>query len=160
MVVERIRTGIPGLDEIMHGGIPKNQIILLAGTSGTGKTTICTQYCYQGAKLYNENAVFLSLEEPAEFIKNNAKLFGWDFKELEKKGKVAFIKYDPYRIEDVFDILDSKIREIKAKRVVVDSVSALGLYVRDEAELRSMIFNLSTTLRKLNCTALLVSEIV
>ena len=61
---------------------------------------------------------------------------------------------------DVFDILESTIRELRATRVVVDSISALGLHIKDEGELRNMIFNLSTTLRKLNCTSLLVSEIV
>ncbi|MFH1445664.1 MAG: ATPase domain-containing protein [Nanoarchaeota archaeon] len=157
---EKVKTGIPGLDEILHGGIPTNQIILISGTTGTGKTTLCSQFCYNGAKDYNENCVFLSLEEPANFIRSHSKLFGWDFEELEKNNKVAIIKYDPYRVEDIFDILDSKIREIKAKRVVVDSVSALGIHVRDKAELRNMIFNLSTVLRKLKCTTLLVSEIV
>ena len=159
MMIERVKTGVPGLDEIMNGGIPKDQIILIAGTSGTGKTTLCMQYCYEGT-LHDENAVFLSLEEPVEFIKNSAKLFGWDFEKLERTKKIAFVIYDPYRIEDIFDILDSKIREINAKRVVVDSISALGIHIRDQAELRSMIFNLSTILRKLDCTALLVSEIV
>jgi len=160
MAVERIKTGIAGLDEIMHGGIPDNQILLLSGTSGTGKTTLCMQYCHEGATKYKENAVFLSLEEPTEMIKRNARSFGWDFDKLEKQGKIAFIKYDPYRVEDIFDILDSKIREMKAKRVVVDSLSALGIHVRDSAELRSMIFELSSILRKLDCTAILVSEIV
>ena len=155
----RCLTGIEVLDNELNGGIPAGSIVLISGASGVGKTTLCMQYCYEGT-LHGENAVFLSLEEPVEFVKNSAKLFGWDFENLEKTKKIAFVKYDPYRIEDIFDILDSKIREINAKRVVVDSISALGIHVRDQAELRSMIFNLSTILRKLDCTALLVSEIV
>ena len=158
--MDRVKTGIAGLDEILHGGIPKNQLALLTGTSGTGKTILCSQYIYKGVKEHNENGVYLSFEEPVNRIKGNVKSFGWDFETIEKAGKFAFIKYDPYRIEDVFDILESTIREVNASRVVIDSVSALGLHIRDSAELRRMIFNLSLILRRLNCTVILVSEIV
>lgn len=158
--MERVKTGVPGLDEIMKGGVPKNQLVLLTGTSGTGKTILCNQFVFNGVKKFNENAVYLSFEEPIDFIKQNAKVFGWDFDVIEKSGKFQFIKYDPYRIEDVFDVLESSIRDVKASRVVVDSISALALYVRDEAELRKMIYNLSIILRRLNCTSIIVSEIV
>jgi len=158
--MEKLKSGVPGLDKITGGGIPKNQLVLLTGTSGTGKTILGTQFLYHGAKKLDENAVFLSFEEPADSIKENVKSFGWDLKSLEKSGKLAFIKYDPYRIEDVFDILESTIREIGASRVLIDSISALGLHVRDKTELRGMIYTLSHILRKLNCTAMIVSEIV
>lgn len=158
--MERIQSGVPGLDEITGGGIPKNQLVLLTGTSGTGKTILGTQFLYRGAKDFNENSVFLSFEESAESIKENVKSFGWDLENLERSGKLAFIKYDPYRIEDVFDILESTIREVGASRVLIDSISALGLHVRDKTELRGMIYTISRILRKLNCTAFIVSEIV
>ncbi|RLI98555.1 MAG: KaiC domain-containing protein [Candidatus Aenigmatarchaeota archaeon] len=158
--MERVKSGVPGLDEILNGGVPKNQLILITGTSGTGKTILGTQFLYSGAKDFNENSVFLSFEEPSDLIKENCKQFGWNIDSLEKQGKFAFIRYDPYRIEDVFDILESTIREVGASRVLIDSISALGLYVRDKTELRSMIYNLSRILRKLNCTAMIVSEIV
>ncbi len=158
--MEKIKTGVPGLDEIMMGGIPKFHQALITGTSGTGKTTFCCQFMHEGIKKHNDSGVYLSFEEPSDSITENAKTFGWDFKALEKSGKFSFIRYDPYHIEDVFDILESTIRQVKATRVVVDSISALGLHIKDEAELRRMIFNLSIILRKLKCTSLLVSEIV
>jgi KaiC/GvpD/RAD55 family RecA-like ATPase len=158
--MERIKTGIPGMDDILGGGIPATQLALLTGTSGTGKTTFCCQFMHEGIKRFNERGVYLSFEEPADSIKENTKEFGWDFNALEKSGRFSFIKYDPYHIEDVFDLLESNIREIKAARVVVDSISALGLHVKDESELRKMIFDLSMVLRKLSCTSLMVSEIV
>ena len=158
--MERVKTGIPGMDELLGGGIPKTQLALITGTSGTGKTTFCCHFMHEGIKRFGERGVYLSFEEPADSIKENTKGFGWDFAALEKSGKFSFIKYDPYHIEDVFDILESTIRETKATRVVVDSISALGLHIKDEAELRKMIFDLSMILRKLNCTSLIVSEIV
>lgn len=158
--MERAKTGITGLDDILGGGIPRNHLVLITGTSGTGKTIMCSQFLWNGAKKYGEAGVYLSFEEPSETIRENMKEFGWDLSELEKSGKFAFIKYDPFRIDEIFNILDSTIRETGATRVVVDSISALGLHVRDKSELRRMIYNLSLLLRKLNCTSLIVSEIV
>ena len=158
--MERVKTGVPGLDKIMGGGIPKTQLFLITGTSGTGKTIFSCQFVHEGIKRFNDNAVYLSFEEPSKSIKENVRAFGWDFDSLEKSGKFSFIKYDPYHIEEVFDILESTIREVKANRVVVDSISALGLHIKDESELRKMIFDLSMILRKLSCTSVLISEIV
>lgn len=159
-IPEKIKTGVDGLDEIMGGGIPKGQLVLLSGTCGTGKTTLCSQYIYTGLTKFKENGIYLSFEEVPKNIKSNVRQFGFDFEPFEKSGRFSFIKYDPYHVEEVFDILESAVRDMNAQRVVIDSVSALGIHVRDKAELRRMIFNLSTTLRKLGCTALLVSEIV
>jgi len=158
--MERLKTGIKGLDEIMNGGIPKGQLVLLSGTCGTGKTTLCCEFIYNGLTKSNENGIYLSFEESPQSIKENMKQFGFDFEPFEKKNKFSFIKYDPYHVEEVLDILESAIRDINAKRIVIDSISALGLHVRDKAELRRMIFNLSNTLRKMGCTVILVSEIV
>ncbi|MBN2042351.1 MAG: AAA family ATPase [Candidatus Aenigmarchaeota archaeon] len=159
-MIKRLKSGIPGFDEISGGGIPKGQIILLSGAPGTGKTTMCTQYVYEGLKSHNENGIFLSFEETSESIRKTSAEFGWNFEEFERMNKFSFVKYDPYHVEEIFDLLESKIRDTGAHRVVIDSISALGLYVRDKAELRRMIFNLSTILRNLDCTTLMVSEIV
>lgn len=158
--IERIKSGIPGLDQITGGGIPRNQLLMLTGTTGTGKTVFCTQFLYEGATKYKEPGVYLSFEDPEVYIKSNAKVFGWDLEALEKKGMFAFIKYDPYKISDVLEMLESTIREIGATRIVIDSISALGLYVKDDSELRRMIFDLVYTLRKLNCTTIMTSEMI
>ncbi len=158
--MDRVKTGIEGLDQILNGGIPRNQLVLLTGTAGTGKTILASQYISDGVRRYKEAGVYLSFEEPAEFLKENMNNICVDIPALERSGKFAFMKYDPYRIEDIQEILESTIREIGATRVVIDSVSALGLHIRDEAELRSLIFNLALTLRRLDCTAIMTSEIV
>ncbi len=156
----RVMTGIPGLENILNGGIPRNQVVLISGTSGVGKTIMCSQFIYTGATKYNENGVYLSFEEPEDMLKENSRSFGWDFDRLEKQGKFSFIHYDPYNVEDVFNVLESTIKEVNAKRLAIDSISALGLYVRDVTELRRMIFNLSLILRSLNCTSFLTSEVI
>ena len=159
-MLERLKTGVLGLDELMHGGIPENQTVLVTGTAGSGKTLLAMQFDYTGVKKYQQPTVYLSFEETIESIRNNAMNFGWDFKPLEKDGKFSFIKYDPYHVEDFLTTLEAKIREIGAKRVVIDSVSALSFFVREKSEYRRMVFHLSQILQRLQCTSILLSEIV
>lgn len=157
---ERIKIGVEGIDELMGGGLQPKTITLLTGTTGTGKTIFCTQFIYNGLKKYNQNGVYVTFEEPAEEIKQNALNLGFDFSEYEKKGKVLFVRYDPYHVEDVMELIESNVKKINAERVVIDSVSALGLYVRDVPELRRMVFNITLLLRKLSCTSIITSEIL
>ncbi len=156
---DKVKTGIPGLDELIGGGLPKNSVTLLAGTTGTGKTIFSMQFIYEGAHKFGEKGLYISLEEPLENIRENAKVFGWDMEKLEAENKIDLVRYDPYHVEDFYAILESNIRKINAQRVVIDSISALGLYVRDPTELRRVIFNISTLLRKLGCTTIITSEI-
>lgn len=158
-VAEKVKTGIAGLDEMTQGGFPRGELVLLTGTTGTGKTVLSTQFLYNGAKM-GEKGVFLSFEEPESYIKRNAATFGWNLAALEKKGMLTFIRYDPYRIADVLSILESSVRGTGATRVVIDSISAMGLYVRNDAELRRMIFDMASMLRSLGCTTIITSEMV
>lgn len=157
---ERVKTGIPGLDELISGGLKPASLTLLTGTTGTGKTIACSQFIYEGAKTFNEPGVYVSFEEPPENIKNDSLNFGWDFASLEKQKKVLFVRYDPFHVEDILELIESNIKKIDAKRVVIDSVSSLGLYLRDAAEVRRNIFNMTLLLRKLGVTSVLASEIL
>ena len=159
-MLERVKTGIQGLDETIYGGFIRNSLILLTGTCGTGKTIMGSQFLYNGAAKYKENGLFVSFEENPKNIKANLSMFEWDIDKFEKKGMLNFLRYDPFHIEDVFELIESNVRTIGAKRIVIDSISALGLYVKDPTELRTMIYNLGNTLRKIGCTALMTSEIL
>ena len=70
------------------------------------------------------------------------------------------MKYDPYHVDEIPNTLMGKVREISAKRVVIDSLSSLSFYGRDDAEFRRLVFNISLVLQKMKCTSMLVSEIV
>src|SRR3990167_1414057 len=92
MVVEKIKTGIEGLDKILKGGLRKNSSILITGAPGTGKTIMALQFIYYGAKDYNENGIFIATEESLSDIRENTKKFGMDFDGMEKKGKIFLIE--------------------------------------------------------------------
>jgi len=158
MKKERIQTGIPGVDQLIDGGLTSNSLTLLTGTAGTGKTIFSSQFIYSGIKEYGQPGVYISFEEPVENIKENCGVLGWDFEPFEKKEKVAFVRYDPFHIEDIYELIETNIKRIDAKRVVIDSISSLGLYVRDIPDIRRMVFNISLLLRKLGCTSILISE--
>ena len=148
--MERISTGIQGLDVITKGGIPENSLILLSGQSGTGKTISGLQFLFNS----NDKGIFVSFEDPIDQIKDTAASFGW------KGDNVIFLKYDPFKIEDIFEIVEDNIRKTGARRVVIDSVSALGIYMKDPSDFRRAILQLSIMLRKNKCTSLLISEVV
>jgi len=158
--INRIKMGIPGIDELTNGGLIPKTLNLLTGTTGTGKTVMSSQFIYTGAKEFNQNGVYVTFEEPIESIKESCLNFGWDFEPLEKKGKVVFVRYDPFHVEDIYELIETNIKKINAERVVIDSVSALGLYVKEASEIRRMIFNIAFLLRKLDCTSILISEIL
>ncbi|MCD6496113.1 MAG: AAA family ATPase [Candidatus Aenigmarchaeota archaeon] len=156
---DRVNTGIPGFDDILNGGIPRGSTVLIAGTAGTGKTILSSQFLYTGVVKYKEPGVYLSLEESPESIKKNNLKFGMDMGHLESTGQFSFVKYDPYHVDDLATHLEGKIREMKAKRVVIDSISALKFYLREETNYRRMMFNIMNTLKRLGCTSFIISEI-
>lgn len=151
--------GIPGFNELIDGGLIPKTLTLLTGTTGTGKTIMSSQFIFSGLKNYDQKGVYITFEEPPEDIKSNALEIGMDFEPFEKKNKIVFVKYDPFHVEDIYELIETNIKKLNAERVVIDSISALGLYVKDVPEIRRMIFNISFMLRKLGCTSILISEI-
>lgn len=175
MANQRVETGIPGLDDILHGGFLSGQNILVTGGAGTGKTIMCMQYLYNGAVSYNEPGIFVTLEEMPNELRSEAMNFGWDLKKLEEEKKFAIIDAasskaglptgEKFALRRGFDvnILAQEIyrttKEIGAKRVVIDSIAGLGMQFEGTINIRTAIFRLSALLREIKCTSLMTSEI-
>ena len=158
--IERVKTGIPGLDELMEGGLIKNSATLVSGGTGTGKTIFCMQFLYNGAAMYNEPGVFLTFEEDRPKLIRDASRFGWDFEKLEKEKKLILAYEEPYNVEKFADLLEKKVFEIKARRLVIDSTSVFGLAMENAHEVRMKLFDLTKLLRKMNITSVFTSEIM
>src|SRR5216117_1670760 len=79
-----VKTGIKGLDEVLFGGIPRGNIILVAGSAGTGKTTLGVEFVYRGARQFNEPGVIVLFEVAPDKLIRDAALFGWDLRGLER----------------------------------------------------------------------------
>jgi KaiC/GvpD/RAD55 family RecA-like ATPase len=127
--LERVKTGIPGFDELIEGGIPKGFNILLVGQPGTGKTSFGLQYLVNGA-MNGENGIYVSLDSPNELVKAQARQFGWDVDALEKEGKITFLKIplDKPKI-NLFDMLEEEIKAAHAERLVFDSLADFAINI-------------------------------
>lgn len=174
--MNRVPIGIAGMDELIEGGIPEGRSILLSGGTGTGKTIFGIQYLYIGAKKYNEPGVYLTLDERPELVRQDMLKFGWDLRKLEDENMLQIIDGSLAKIglpsEEQFSLpsagfdLDKLLLEIMrvskrigAKRLVIDSLPALGFNFDNENEVRKAILKLSYLLMKTGVTSLLTSEI-
>ncbi len=127
--IERVKTGVPGFDELIEGGIPKGFNVLITGGPGTGKTIFGLQYLYNGA-INGENGVYVSLESSTDGLKNQAAQFGWNFDKLENEGKIIILHIPMDIIKlDLFAAINSAVEKIGAKRIVFDSLDSLAINI-------------------------------
>lgn len=161
-------TGIKGFDEITEGGIPRNRITLLSGSTGTGKTLLGIDFLINGATTYNEPGVFMSFEEnEAELFEDVASL-NFDLQSLvaDKKILLEYVLLErrdvqsagEFNLEGLFVRLELAIDAIGAKRVVLDSIDSLFAGVTDFGILRLEIKRLFRWLKDKKVTALITGE--
>jgi circadian clock protein KaiC len=165
--IEKIPTAMAGFDEIAHGGIPKGRTTLLAGTSGSGKTIFAMQFLIGGLER-GESAVFVTFEETPQDIKSNMKSFGWDLQKWEDDGKFLFVDASPSEDETIevgeFDLgaflarILHAIKKVKAKRVALDSISALFPRYNDQSVIRRELYRITAQLKRIGVTAVLTAE--
>ena len=164
----RIDIGIPGMNEILHGGLPRGLTVLLSGEAGTGKSIFAYQFLYRGLR-QDEPGVLLELEDYPARVRMNMAMFGWDVKPYEDRKSFAIIdcftggettkkeKYvvrDPTDIPSIIEALRTAVKDVKAERVVVDSISTLYLIKPEHA--RQAIIQIKRLLVSLGCTSLLI----
>ena len=172
-----VKTGIPGLDSILSGGLKKNSSVVVSGPPGSGKTTLGLQFIYFGAKECDEPGVYVTLSQSIDEIKNDCKSFGMDIEDLVNKGKVLLIDLRPFKIknevierddslyrgeqipfEHLTKLISNSIKKIKAKRIVIDSISVLGMQYSDKFHMRQGLQGMIQSLESFKVTTLLISE--
>jgi len=179
---ERVPTGIEGLDEMINGGFPRGRVILVIGGPGTGKTILATQFLYKGLTQYNENAIFVSLDENKEHFYEEMLNFGWDFKKAEEEGKFLYIdatrlsrvamlkekmlkeetsslRGKQLQIDRLIEELQEKIQQIGAKRVVLDTLASLFYRFTDPIERRTAGVDLIESLSDIKVTTIVTTEL-
>lgn len=157
-IKERVKTGISGFDELLHGGIPQGSLVIITGSCGTGKTTMGMQFLYEGAK-NGEGGVYVSMEGDPERVVNEMELYGWDIKPLINKKKLLLVRTELYKFDALINTIEDSIDAIKAKRLVIDPVSVLSFYFDDELKIRRNILRLSNIAKQSGVTTILISEI-
>ncbi|MFH1391443.1 MAG: ATPase domain-containing protein [Candidatus Diapherotrites archaeon] len=157
--VKRVKSGVEGLDEMMNGGIPRGNLVVLSGDPGSGKTVLCWQFIYEGITKFNENAVYVSLEETEETIYAGAKEFGWDLKKLVDEGKLLIITIELYDFERLKAAVEDNVKAIGAKRVVIDPGVIFRLFFDRELDARKRIVSLGKMLKAIGTTTIITNEI-
>src|SRR3989441_11064351 len=107
--------------------------VMLAGSAGTGKTTLALQYLVNGVKL-GEPGIYVTFEELPDQIYRDAKNFGWDLRKMEEEDKFRVICTSPsLMLESGSDsLLDDVLRDVQPRRFVVDSLSHLEMFVKKD----------------------------
>ena len=161
--IERVPTGIKGLDELIESGFEKGSSVLIVGSAGTGKTLFGLQFLHEGAVTYNEPGIFISFEEERESLYKHSSSFEWNFEELEKKKLFKVLQYKPHQVEKLMQAgggpIKDAIREMGAKRLVIDSITSYGLLFKDEYQKRENILDFFEMLHKWGCTSIIISEL-
>jgi len=158
--MERIETGISGLDEMLNGGIPARRHVALYGGPGSGKTSFGFEYLYRGAKK-GENGVYITLEETYDDIIENMKMtfpMFTDVPKLVKENKLNIVKPDKLELEDVANILEEQITDHDVSRAVIDSATMIRMSFKSEIEYRQTLFEFLSLLRNLDCTSITTLE--
>lgn len=173
--MERLTTGIRGLDEKMEGGLVPGSITLVVGKTGTGKTQFCSSFIYEGA-MQKQPGAYITTEEREDDIKNDIlTMFGWDFRKLEDARLIKFASIKPIfpdkpiademnritrsYIMSITSTITETIKAVRAKRLVLDSVSFLEIFIQDPYLARVALMGLTEHLRALGVTTVLTGEI-
>jgi KaiC/GvpD/RAD55 family RecA-like ATPase len=159
--MDRVKTGVEGLDELIDGGVIKGEIILLAGSTGSGKTILSTQFIYAGAK-QGESGVYATFEEDENSLKRNMAKLGMDLEKLEAEGKAKIIGLQSMKdigLNANLDYILKNVKEMEAGRLVIDSLTAFLTGTGEKFEYRTLMHLFYKILKKMGCTTVMTCSV-
>ncbi len=185
--MDREPTGIPGMDDLIQGGIPQDSVTLVSGSPGTGKSIFSLHFLKEGAENHDQKGLYISFEEEPKQVLKQTEQFGWDFKSLQAQNKLKLVYNDITKRtleenETYIDVLKGQIDRYNPDRLVIDSLTPLSDFpvsfeelaqyglatefdnfspigIQQDLLIRLQIHKLINVVREADCTVLLVSEI-
>jgi circadian clock protein KaiC len=169
-----IRTGIHGLDEILRGGLPRGNVILVEGAAGTGKTILGVEFIYEGITQFDEPGIIVTFEVSPKKLVRDAAAFGWNLDAVQQQNKLKIIFTSPPVLNQELRSPDSLLLEtaaqMKAQRIFIDGLSLLRTVPGDVNNggngngtemgcYRQILHQLLEGLQRENLTAILSHEI-
>ncbi|MDR7040295.1 circadian clock protein KaiC [Methylobacterium sp. BE186] len=164
----RISTGIPGLNEVLGGGLTPDRLYLLEGTPGTGKTTLSLQFLLEGAAR-GERGLYVTLSETEDELRAAAASHGWSLADIEIYELVNELGLDPDSEQSILhpseielgetvkDVI-ARVDDLEPARVVFDSLSELRLLAQNPLRYRRQILALKQFFAKRACTVLMLDD--
>jgi circadian clock protein KaiC len=160
-VKRRLSTGVPGLDELMGGGIPSGYSVLIAGPSGSGKTVLSNQFIVEGAGRGENGIVAIFEKRPNDYLQTTPR--GNEFEKLvrEKKLEVIYLRPLDLSIDETLLELQNAVKRIGAKRAVIDSLSGLELALAPtfREDFRESLYRMMGALTGLGVTVMATVEL-
>jgi len=181
--MERVSSGVKGLDEILEGGFPKARTILIVGSPGSGKTILALQFLRAGA-LKGERSIYVTFDERPEQVKENMSAFSWDLDRLEGEGKIMFVDATPFRrmkaassehegraailaqdalpeitLRALVETVRRLAEEEDVTRLVVDPITSLSVRYQSPIKRRRAMLMLFDALSSTGATCLVTSEL-
>ena len=167
--VERLPTGVNGLDDIAMGGLPAGRPTLVTGTTGSGKTLLAIEFLARGILSFGQPGVFVTIEETAEEIRRNALSLGFDIRTWETEGRWVFVDASADVSDDVptvggYDLralmarIEHAVHQSDAVRVSFDAFGSIFSRFRDAGVIRHELVRIVAALKTLGVTLLLTSE--
>jgi len=156
----RNKTGIVELDEMLRGGFMDKDAVMIAGSAGTGKTTLGLEYLVNGAREFGEPGIYLTFEQLPDQIYRDAENFGWDLRKLEADDKLRVVCTSPDLLlepDGEEQLLGDTIRELRPRRMVIDSLNHLEMYVPN-GDLRKEAYRILMYLKTRGISPLVIWE--
>jgi circadian clock protein KaiC len=160
--LELVRTGIGGLDEILSGGIPRGNIIVVEGVAGTGKSTFGVEFIYRGVRDFGEAGLIVLFEVSPDKLIRDAGQFGWDLPELERTGRLRIVfttrQVLLQELQQADSLLIAEAAQMGAQRIFIDSLGPIGPDGYGGRDARDAFHLLVDGLHRENLTAVLALE--
>lgn len=157
----RVSSGVPGLDPLVQGGFKRNSVNLVAGEPGSGKTIFGMLFLMDGCKK-GESGIYITFEEKKDKMYDDMLSMGWDLKKYEEKNLFRFLEYSPEQVKKILveggGVVDAMVEKLKAKRIVIDSITSFSLLYEDELTKKEAALSLFDLIGKWNCTAVITSQ--
>jgi circadian clock protein KaiC len=156
----RLKSGIPGLDEMIEGGFPFPSVILVAGSAGSGKTTFAQKFLFSGAEAGEQGLFISTLSEPAQWMLRYVSRF--EFAKAEYYGR-EMVYYDlgdairSHTASELLGLIDDKVAEVMPQRIVIDPITVVGTMMKDDY--RVFAFDLVNRLKNWQAVTLLTGEV-
>ncbi|MCL6578980.1 MAG: AAA family ATPase [Candidatus Bathyarchaeota archaeon] len=158
---ERVPTGIPELDKLIEGGFPRHAMILLAGGPGAGKTILSAKFLHEGALKYGEPGVYVCFAETKRMFIRDMKNFGMDFEALALENRVSILDLSigaEIEVQSALNQIMEAVTSIRARRLVIDSITAMSVGLKSELEKRRMIHLLYRIIQNSGCTTIMITD--
>lgn len=166
--IAKTPTGVEGLDQVGHGGLPSGRSTIVCGTSGSAKTVFAAQFLAKGIE-ENKPGVFVTFEETPTDIRKNMHGFNWDIDDWEKNGLWTFVDGSSVAQEELIEAggydlgallarIEHAVKQVNAKQIVIDSLGAIFGRFRDQSIIRREIFRIISALKIMDLTAVITAE--